>query len=160
MQDDEVKALKRLLVTQRVLSSYFMTFLARLLFSYLLFGEPFVLPFPFSSSLRYEKGLLLFRHPARKGSSDNLDCCNDPLGGKAIEFELHQSIDSIPAEEWNSFLGPTSSPFMEYSWLLCLEKSRCASPETGWSPQHVSVKLNGKVVAYVPLYCKGHSMVR
>lgn len=44
-------------------------------------------------------------------------------------------------------------------WLHCLEKSRCASPETGWGPQHVSVKLNGKVVAYVPLYLKGHSMV-
>ena len=100
----------------------------------------------------------------RKRESDQLgpsaSSTETSLADKKIEFALHQSIDSISAESWNSFLIPNvSSPFMEHSWLQCLEQSRCAAAETGWGPQHVSVTMDGNVIAYVPLYIKGHSMV-
>lgn len=115
----KVKTLTNLPVRRHILSSYFMPFLARAVFSYLLFGKSFVLPFRCSTSSRNGKGLLIFRHLAGNGSSENLNSSKDSLGGKAIEFELHQSIDTIPGEEWNSFLGPNSSPFLEHSvsWI-------------------------------------------
>jgi predicted N-acyltransferase len=47
---------------------------------------------------------------------------------------------------------------MEHSWLRCLEESECASPETGWVPQHVSIKIDGSVCGFVPVYMKAHSM--
>ena len=77
---------------------------------------------------------------------------------KKISFELRPSIGSIPAEDWNSCLQEESSPFLEHSWLLCLEESGCASPETGWAPQHVVIRIDGVIQGYVPLYIKGHSM--
>ena len=75
-----------------------------------------------------------------------------------IEFELHRSISEIPADSWDACLDKHSSPFLEHAWLRCLEESKCASPETGWVPQHISIAIDGKVQGYVPLYLKGHSM--
>ena len=81
------------------------------------------------------------------------------IRGYDLEFELHSSISSISAEEWDSFLAPdgSSSPFMEHAWLRCLECAGCASPSTGWVPQHLSVRIGGVPSVYVPLYIKGHS---
>lgn len=77
---------------------------------------------------------------------------------KMVEFRLHNSIASIPSEAWNACLTTHSSPFLEHAWLRCLEESKCASPSTGWVPQHISVLINGETVGYVPLYIKGHSL--
>ena len=46
---------------------------------------------------------------------------------------------------------------MEHAWLRCLEESGCASPSTGWVPQHLSVRIGGVASVYAPLYIKGHS---
>jgi predicted N-acyltransferase len=78
-----------------------------------------------------------------------------------IEFRLHSSIASIAPEAWNACL-PTkeqgvSSAFLDYSWFHCLEESKCASPQTGWSPQHISIKVGGETKGFVPLYIKGNS---
>ena len=79
---------------------------------------------------------------------------------KKIAFELHPSITDISAESWDQCLADdgSSSPFLEHAWLRCLEESRCASPETGWVPQHLSILMDGEKIGYVPLYIKGHSM--
>lgn len=84
----------------------------------------------------------------------------DNFSTKTLEvgFQLHTSIDKIPADDWNSCLTNQSSPFLAHSWIQALEGSECASPETGWVPQHLSLCLNNETVGYVPLYIKGHSM--
>lgn len=78
-----------------------------------------------------------------------------------LEFEFHSSIASISPEAWNACL-PTKqsglgSAFLDYSWFHCLEESKCASPQTGWVPQHVSIKIQGEVIGFLPLYIKSHS---
>ncbi len=85
---------------------------------------------------------------------------DDILASRKIEFQLHPSITSISADSWNSCLAPdgSSSPFLEHAWLDCLESSGCASPKTGWIPQHVSIALDSRIIGYVPLYLKAHSM--
>lgn len=80
------------------------------------------------------------------------------LHSRKLSFVLNPSISSIPAEDWNACLQLDSSPFLEHAWLKSLEESGCASPETGWAPQHLSIQLNGVIQGYVPLYIKGHSM--
>eukprot|EP00548_Thalassiothrix_antarctica_P007536 CAMPEP_0194150484 /NCGR_PEP_ID=MMETSP0152-20130528/43552_1 /TAXON_ID=1049557 /ORGANISM="Thalassiothrix antarctica, Strain L6-D1" /LENGTH=479 /DNA_ID=CAMNT_0038853481 /DNA_START=399 /DNA_END=1835 /DNA_ORIENTATION=+ len=69
-------------------------------------------------------------------------------------------MKSIDASEWNECNNNTNSPFLDHSWLLCLEESGCVNPETGWAPQHVRITNKGtnEVVGYVPMYIKGHSM--
>lgn len=79
---------------------------------------------------------------------------------RSVEFQLHTSIASIPAEAWDGCHARdgSTSPFLEHSWLRCLEESKCASSKTGWVPQHVSIKIDGETKGYMPLYIKGHSL--
>lgn len=95
------------------------------------------------------------RNAGRLGASIS---STDSSSARKIEFQMHPSISDIPAESWNACLTERSSPFLEHAWLQCLEDSKCASPETGWVPQHVSITIDGEVRGYVPLYLKGHSM--
>jgi len=84
---------------------------------------------------------------------------NETSKKNEVEFELHCSItDNIAANEWDACLTEHSSPFLRHSWLRCLEESKCAAPETGWIPQHVSISIDGQVQGYVPLYVKSHSL--
>ena len=78
--------------------------------------------------------------------------------GKTLEFQVHSSISSIPAKEWDACLAEHSSPFLSHSWLRCLEESKSACPSTGWVPQHVSIHIDSRTVGYVPFYIKEHSM--
>jgi predicted N-acyltransferase len=78
-----------------------------------------------------------------------------------IQFQLHSSISDIPSDKWDKCLvdDPDASPFMQHSWLRCLEESKCVSKETGWMPQHVSISVDGENYSgFVPLYVKSHSM--
>lgn len=79
---------------------------------------------------------------------------------KKVEFQLHRSINDISADAWDECLADdgSSSPFLQHSWLRCMEDSKCASVSTGWAPQHISIRINGNPRGFVPLYVKGHSM--
>lgn len=107
--------------------------------------------------------------------------------GGTMEFSWHASIADIPSNVWDRCLpNPANknhtttgrSPFLEHSFLHCLEASGCVSNETGWIPQHLSIhihtnnankmskkrakKTNPKLTAVmdgcVPVYIKMHSM--
>ena len=77
-----------------------------------------------------------------------------------VRFEVHSSIGSISAKSWDKCLenDDNASPFLEHAWLRCLEESRCVSPESGWVPQHISIRIDGRICGFVPLYIKAHSM--
>ncbi len=75
-----------------------------------------------------------------------------------VTFRLNPSISEIPEDSWDACLDEHSSPFLQHAWIRCLEESSCASPETGWVPQHISILIDGKVKGFVPLYLKAHSM--
>jgi len=49
------------------------------------------------------------------------------------------------------------SPFLEWGWLASLEESGCASAESGWLPQHLTLWDGDRLVGACPLYVKGHS---
>ena len=51
-----------------------------------------------------------------------------------------------------------ANPFVAYDFLDIAEESGCASPRTGWAPQHLAVRDEaGEVAAVAPLYLKSHS---
>jgi len=98
------------------------------------------------------------REPEHNIIQSNITLDND----LTLEFNLHSSIAAIPPEAWNACLPNKDriglgSAFLDYSWLHCLEESKCASPQTGWVPQHVSIKLNGETKGFIPVYIKEHS---
>jgi uncharacterized protein len=67
------------------------------------------------------------------------------------------SIAQIPRRDWNALAGSTQ-PFLRHEFLLALEESGCASPRSGWTPQHLIIDgADGRPAAAMPLYRKAHS---
>ena len=69
----------------------------------------------------------------------------------------HRSIREIPQQQWDNLLAEQVSPFYRWSWLAALEKSGSVAPDQGWQPLHLSIWREGQLVAFAPLYLKGHS---
>jgi predicted N-acyltransferase len=67
-----------------------------------------------------------------------------------------ESIQQIPAEQWNA-LTIDGNPFLRHEFLAALEDTRCASPETGWIPEHLIIENGSTLVGALPLYRKHHS---
>lgn len=81
----------------------------------------------------------------------------------AIEIQVHASLASIDAREWDQCACPEATdgravdPFTTYRFLKALEDSGSVGPGTGWQPQYVTAHADGAMIAAAPLYAKGHS---
>jgi len=73
-----------------------------------------------------------------------------------MQTQLVTSIQDIDPEAWNALTGD-NDPFVEHAFLLALEDSGSVGRGTGWLPQHIVLKDEGRLVAALPLYLKEHS---
>lgn len=78
--------------------------------------------------------------------------CVDAL----ITVSANNSIDAIPECDWNALVG-SEYPFLQHAFLSAAERCGCASPETGWTPRHLTLHQDGQLRAAMPLYEKSHS---
>lgn len=70
------------------------------------------------------------------------------------------SIGEIGAAEWNALANPPDAPFnpfVAHEFLTALERSKSATPESGWSAAHLALEENGALVGAAPVYLKAHS---
>jgi len=81
-----------------------------------------------------------------------------------IDIDLLPSLSSIDAAEWDACACPEAQdgsrpldPFTTHRFLLALEDSGSVGPGTGWQPQYVVARQDGRVIAVAPMYAKGHS---
>lgn len=75
-----------------------------------------------------------------------------------MRTEILDSITGIAAQEWNRLAGQ-DTPFLRHEFLAALEQSGCATPATGWFPQHLLLRdEGGNLIGAMPLYRKMHSM--
>lgn len=73
-----------------------------------------------------------------------------------MRVQVHNSIDDIPAVDWNRLAG--GNPFVRHEFLAALEHSGCVSADTGWQPQHLAcTDDSGQLIGALPLYLKTHS---
>jgi predicted N-acyltransferase len=72
-------------------------------------------------------------------------------------IKLVRRMADIERDEWDALLAENGSPFLEWDWLDALEQSGCVTAKTGWAPHHLTVRDNGRLIAAVPMYLKGHS---
>jgi len=65
----------------------------------------------------------------------------------------------IPAAAWDALLHQQDapSPFMQHAYLSALHSSGSATPQTGWTPQFVTLWQDQSLVAACPFYIKAHS---
>ncbi len=80
-----------------------------------------------------------------------------------IVARSHGAISDISAADWDACAnpegqgGPPRDPFTTHRFLAALEHSGSVGPGTGWTPRHLSVEQDGKVIAVAPMYLKSHS---
>lgn len=79
------------------------------------------------------------------------------------EITLHQSLNEIDAADWDAVAAPEQGdgrpidPFTTYRFLNALEASGSTGTGTGWTAHPLVLREEGRVVAAVPMYAKGHS---
>lgn len=79
------------------------------------------------------------------------------------EITLHQSLNEIDAADWDAVAAPEQvdgrpiDPFTTYRFLNALEASGSTGTGTGWTAHPLVLREEGRVVAAVPMYAKGHS---
>ncbi len=77
------------------------------------------------------------------------------------EVSVHRRIAEIGKDAWEACAAAPdyqANPFVAYDFLDIAEESGCASPRTGWAPQHLAVRdETGAVAAVAPVYLKSHS---
>jgi uncharacterized protein len=73
-----------------------------------------------------------------------------------VELRVVDSLSQVEPSAWDGLVGDQSA-FLEWGWLASLEESGCASGESGWLPQHLTLWDGGELIGACPLYVKGHS---
>ncbi len=71
------------------------------------------------------------------------------------------ALADLPADAWDALANPAgaeTNPFVSHAFLHALEASGSATPENGWTPQHLTLRGdNGQLLAAAPCYRKAHS---
>ncbi|MEL6872410.1 MAG: GNAT family N-acetyltransferase [Pseudomonadota bacterium] len=107
---------------------------------------------------------------------DDANCTNDPArdpradaeasatgadaDGNEIAIRVVQSIDEVPAEDWDACAVPdpaTANPFVRHAFLKALEDARTVTSRTGWMPHHLMLTEGERVIGCAPAYLKSHS---
>ena len=101
--------------------------------------------------------MLMKRFLARFGAAPAMHS-HDPTQNMSRRIELLTELNAVPQEAWDTLARTVPGhPFLEWGWLSSLEETGCATAETGWLPQHVTVWQGTDLVAAAPLYVKAHS---
>jgi len=73
-----------------------------------------------------------------------------------MKIHFIESIKNIDETTWNNLVD-SDYPFMQHSFLLSLEESKCVGEGTGWYTFHLLVKEEEDVIALMPMYIKTDS---
>ena len=79
----------------------------------------------------------------------------------AVQLRVISGLADIAAADWDACANPPEkvyNPFLRHAFLLALEESGSAVPETGWAGRHLVLEdAEGTPQAVMPLYLKDHS---
>jgi predicted N-acyltransferase len=81
------------------------------------------------------------------------------LPASDFDWRITTNLAEIGAPRWDALLSlaGSDSPFLRYAFLSALHETGCASPQSGWSPQFLTVWRDDRLLGAVPLYAKDHS---
>ncbi|MEJ2400184.1 MAG: GNAT family N-acetyltransferase [Xanthomonadales bacterium] len=74
----------------------------------------------------------------------------------AIEPRIIPSLSAVAPEDW-ARLEHRDNPFVSYAFLAGLESTGSIGPHAGWSPHHLALYANDRLVAFAPTYAKNNS---
>jgi hypothetical protein len=69
------------------------------------------------------------------------------------------SLSEIGQPAWDALVGAQAdaNPFLSFAFLNTLHETGCASAESGWQPQYLTLWRDKQLEAALPLYAKTHS---
>jgi predicted N-acyltransferase len=69
------------------------------------------------------------------------------------------SLSEVGQPAWDALVGmqPDANPFLSFAFLDALHETGCASPQSGWQPQFLTLWQADRLEAALPLYLKTHS---
>jgi predicted N-acyltransferase len=73
------------------------------------------------------------------------------------EVRILTGISQVPATEWDALFAhepELASPFVRHAFLSALEESGSVTASTGWTPRHLLLRRDGRLVAAAPAYLK------
>ena len=70
-------------------------------------------------------------------------------------IKVIETISDIPAAQWDALAE--NNPFLKHAFLSALQETGCATPETGWQAQFITLWEDGQLRGGMPLYLKFHS---
>jgi len=73
-----------------------------------------------------------------------------------MRLSINNDLNEIPADQWNALAG-TDIPFVRHEFLSALECHHCVGEAAGWTPQHILLHQDNKLVGAVPQYLKTNS---
>ncbi len=74
-----------------------------------------------------------------------------------MTVRVARSLADVDERQWNALLG-RGAPFLRHEFLVALEQSGCATPDTGWDAHHLLITdSQGDLAGAMPLYLKSHS---
>ena len=78
---------------------------------------------------------------------------------KDYVIRVHDQPSLLDAQAWNALLDTQAAPtpFLRHEYLTALHESGSATPETGWTPQFLTLEVGGQLQAATALYLKTHS---
>ena len=74
-----------------------------------------------------------------------------------LELRVLPRIKDVARESWDALLRDGSSPFVEHTWLDCLEEAKCVGEASGWIPRHLALYDGDELIAAAPAYAKMNS---
>lgn len=72
-----------------------------------------------------------------------------------MSLRILENLAGIAPAQWNAL--PRDTPFLSYEFLRALQDSGCATPDTGWRPQFLTLWRDERLAGAMPLYVKSHS---
>ncbi|WP_412034064.1 GNAT family N-acetyltransferase [Pollutimonas sp. M17] len=72
-----------------------------------------------------------------------------------VRFSLTRRLHDINAAQWNRLAG--DHPLVRHEFLLALDDTGCATPQTGWAPHFLLMHRGNGLAGAMPLYLKFHS---
>ena len=79
----------------------------------------------------------------------------------SFTIKVNTSLGDIDQTSWDAVANPPGDrfdPFLSWAFLEAMESTDAATPQTGWSPCHLTLEAeNGALLGAMPLYAKTHS---
>ena len=67
-----------------------------------------------------------------------------------LTVRLLERVRDVSREAWDALADPDGSPFVEHTWLDCLEEAGCVGAEVGWLPRHFTLYRGETLIAAAP----------